>query len=128
MLVADKPKASKKPKADTRALNRKAQSTAVVRHISNYFTDADGASAVDLHCDRYINMCLDFDTCDAVDLAYNLMKAQDRFQSSCGDGTMGEDMQLVIGLIRRMREKCIPQEFSAGILLMHLEIVEGIQF
>lgn len=130
MLVADDPRAKRKARAkeEAKVLDRRILSSAAMRHISNYFSGLDVPDCVDLYSDRYIEMCLELDTSQAVDAAYKAMRDQSRFQSSCGDGTMGEDIRLVIRLLKGIRAKFVPQEFSAGILLMHLEIVEGIRF
>lgn len=128
MLAASKAKKAQKTRAEVDAADRRIQLLAAARHISNYFADLDVPPDVDLRCGRYIDMCLDLDTSRAVDMAYGSMRSQGRFQSSCGDGTMGEDVRLVIRLLKGIRAKCVPQEFSAGILLMHLEIVEGLKF
>ena len=44
-----------------------------------------------------------------------------------GDNAIEPDVKLVIGILRRMKS-LVPQEFSAGMLLMHLEILEGVVF
>jgi hypothetical protein len=113
---------------ETLALGRIRSEQNVRRHILQYFSDVQVPAGVDILSRRYLDMCLESDTCGAVDAAYRSMKAQNRFQGSCGDGTMGEDVRLVIRLLKGIRAKCVPQEFSPGILLMHLEILEGIQF
>lgn len=98
------------------------------RHIGNYFRDLSVPEGFDLSDPRYIGLCVDANICDAVDSAYKAMSSKGVMQSSCGDGTIGEDVRFVIRLLKAIRAKCVPQEFSAGIFLMHLEIVEGLKF
>lgn len=98
------------------------------KHIVNYFRGLDVPEGVNLFEKRYVNLCVDSTICEAVDLAYKSMRSSGVHQGSCGDGTIGEDVRLVVRLLREIRLKCIPQEFSAGILLMHLEIMEGLSF
>lgn len=113
---------------ELQAIDRKSEERRASAHISNYFSDLHVPDHIDLCSARYVNMCVDTTICDAVDAAYGAMKANGRLQSSCGDGTMSEDIRFVIRLLKGIRAKCVPQEFSAGILLMHLEIVEDIKF
>lgn len=98
------------------------------RHIMNYFRDLPVPDGVDLGDKRYIGLCVDSNICDAVDSAYKVMLSKGVLQSTCGDGTIGEDVRFVIRLLKEIRSKCVPQEFSAGIFLMHLEILEGLSF
>lgn len=132
MSVAQDIVPNRKAKATNRdrstILDRHVLVASAIRHISNYFKDIGVSPDIDLYSDRYIDICAYVDICCAVDMAYKSMKEQNKFQSSCGDGTMGEDVRLVIRLLKGIRAKCIPQEFSAGILLMYLEIVEGLRF
>lgn len=98
------------------------------RHIVSYFRDLSVPPEVNLVDKKYVNLCIDSNICDAVDSAYKSMRSKGMLQESCGDGTIGEDVRFVVRLLREIRIKCIPQEFSAGILLMHLEIMEGLSF
>jgi hypothetical protein len=98
------------------------------KHIVSYFRDLPVPSGVNLVDKRYVGMCVESNICDAVDMAYKCMKSRGSHQGSCGDGTIGEDVRFVVRLLRDIRLKCVPQEFSAGILLMHLEIMEGLSF
>jgi hypothetical protein len=110
------------------AADRMRAEQTVRRYISHYFSDAHVPEGVEILSKSYVDLCLDSNICDAVDRAYKSMKACGRMQATCGDGTMGEDVRLVLKLLKSIRARCIPQEFSAGILLMHLEILEGVRF
>lgn len=107
---------------------RRLLEASVGRHILNYFRGIPVPPSVNLLDRRYISMCLESNICDAVDAAYKSMESKGVFQNSCGDGTIGEDVRFVVRLLREIRLNCVPQEFSAGIFLMHLEIVEGLSF
>lgn len=121
--------ARRKMKASEDAINdRLVLERCAARHIRNYFRDLPAPSDVDLCDRRYLRLCVDSNICDAVDAAYRAMAAGGILQSACGDGTIGEDVRFVIKLLKGIRAKCIPQEFSAGIFLMHLEIMEGLKF
>jgi hypothetical protein len=114
--------------AGLQAAERRKQEALAAGYIRSYFSGFEVPPGVDLKSKRYVDLCLDVDICGAVDRAYRCMRACGRMQSTCGDGTMGEDIRLVLRLLRGIRASCIPQEFSAGILLVHLEVLEGIQF
>lgn len=116
--IADESLAVERARAERRA----------IRHISDYFSGVPLPEGFDLLSKRYVDLCLGTDTCSAVGMVYEAMREQGRFQGACGDGTMGEDVRLVIRLLKGIRAKCVPQELSPGILLMHLEIVEGLKF
>lgn len=129
-LTAAAQKAARKSKAsEDRHLGEVAKlEAAAARHISNYFRGMDLPASVNLRDRRYIEMCVGVNICDAVDAAYKSMRQSGLMQHICGDGTMSEDIRFVIRLLKEIRAKCVPQEFSAGIFLMHLEIVEGLRF
>lgn len=110
-------------RADRLALER-----SVPFHIDNYFRGMDVPPGVDITSPRYVNLCITTGICEAADEAYRAMSEAGRFRSSTEDGTVGEDVMLVIRILRGIRRKCVPQEISAGIMLMHLEILEGLKF
>jgi hypothetical protein len=121
----------KKPTLDhleSRAAERRRQEALAIGYIASYFSAFKVPADVDLKSRRYIDICLDSDICSAVDAAYKSMKSCGRMQGACGDGTIGEDVRLVLRLLKGIRASCVPQELSAGILLMHLEILEKIPF
>lgn len=100
----------------------------VPRHISSYFKGVEVPKDVDLRDHRYVDLCIRTGICEAVDMAYAAMGESGRFLGQRGDGTIGEDVEFVIAILRGIRARCVPQEFSAGMLLMHLEILEGFKF
>jgi hypothetical protein len=97
-------------------------------HISRYFESAGVPEGVDIHDKRYVDMCIETSICEATDMAYRALAGADRFSAPSAESSIAEDVRMVIGILRGIRQRCIPQEFSAGILLMHLEILEGVPF
>jgi len=127
-VMDNRPKSRPKSSESLRTIDRASAERMIPVHISKYFSGRAVPSDVDIGARRYVEMCMETSICEAVDLAYRTMKTFGVFQEPCGDGTMGRDVELVIGLLEGIRSRCIPQEFSAGILLMHLEILEGLSF
>lgn len=74
---------------------------------------------------EYITQLLNTDmSCMA--RAYDAIRASGMFESSDGEAAVGEDIRYVIKLVHHL-EKCrIPRCFLPGILLMHMEFIEGI--
>lgn len=121
-------KGGSKATKSTHATERRFLERFIPSHISNYFNGLDLPEGFD-PCDRkYVNLCLETNICDAADFAYEAIAKSGRFKSTCQEGMVAEDVLLVIGILRSIRMKAIPQEFASGILLMHLEFLEGIKF
>jgi hypothetical protein len=110
------------------SVERRKQEALAATHIESYFSTFEVPLDIDLTSKKYIDICIDLNICVAVDMSYKAMKSCGRMQKTCGDGTIGEDVRLVLKLLKGIRAKCVPQELSAGILLMHLEILEKIPF
>lgn len=109
--------------AERRLLER-----SIPRHISRFFSNFTIPAEIDVCHPKYVSLCLETNICDAVDLAYEVMSKSGRYKTECPDGMLADDILCVIGVLRHMRLLSVPQEFSPGILLMYLEIVEGIPF
>lgn len=91
--------------------------------IKNYFSHM-GVFHEGLLSDRYVDLCMETEICSGVDRAYETMKNFfDGDQSFC---PIEKDVRFVIRLLGKM-SKIVPQEFSPGILLMHLEVIEGLK-
>jgi hypothetical protein len=125
-VVSSKRNASKSD--DQNRAERIRLERAAPSHISRYFDSASVPDGVNIHSKRYIDLCVETSICEATDAAYKAMSNSGRFSSSNGQGSIADDVRMVIGILREIRAKCVPQEFSAGILLMHLEIMEGLSF
>lgn len=96
-------------------------------YISNYFKDKNIPNDVDLVSSKYIDLCINTNICDGADMAYKALERSGRFDSTSSDHSISEDIRFVIRILSQMKRH-VPQEFSAGVLLMHLELVEGIPF
>jgi hypothetical protein len=121
-------KVRSKSTEDAHLAERRLLERSIPRHIARYFSEFELDPEVDVCHPRYVQLCLETNICDAVDLAYKAIADSGRYKLSCAEGMLAEDVLLVIGILRSMRARAIPQEFSPGILLMHLELVEGISF
>lgn len=120
--IADEDVDSQEAHANEQFLER-----TVSRYIENYFKDKAVPEGVDLFSPKYINMCISMDICKAADTAYEAIARCGLMGENSGDNAIEPDVKLVIGILRRMKP-LVPQEFSAGMLLMHLEILEGVVF
>ena len=107
--------------------NRRSLERMVPMYIRNYFKDKGISTDVDITSQKYIDLCIDTNMCDASDRVYKVLAESGRFQKSQDDHSIGEDIRFVIGILAKMKRH-VPQEFSAGMLLMHLELVEGLSF
>lgn len=91
--------------------------------IRRYFSSKSVPES-DFSDPKYLDLCLETDTCSAMDKAYKAMSRTSRFKDD-GSHPVEKDVRFVIKTLEGM-SKVVPQEFSAGILLMHLEIIEKI--
>jgi hypothetical protein len=106
--------------------NRRSLERMLPMYIRNYFQDKEIPAGVDITSQKYIDLCIDTNMCDASDRAYSALAESGRFQDS-DDHSISEDIRFVIAILAKMKRH-VPQEFSAGMLLMHLELVEGLSF
>lgn len=79
-----------------------------------------------LDSEDYVTQVLNTTISDGVDRAYEAMRATGRYEHESKDGAVTDDIKTVISLLHKV-ERVIPQPFVAGILLMHLELVEGVE-
>lgn len=93
--------------------------------IERYFS-AKNLFSEDLLSDKYVNLCLETDICSGSDLAYKSIESSSFFKDDVSFCPIEKEVRFVIKILQNM-SRLVPQEFSAGILLMHLEIVEGIK-
>lgn len=96
-------------------------------NIDRYFKDKNIIREVDFGSPKYTNLVWNTNICDAVNLAYKAIEKSGRFSTKSSEHSISEDIRLVIKILGKMK-KYVPQEFSAGMLLMHLELIEGIEF
>lgn len=103
-----------------------------INYISNYFSDKISNSegkfpANIIFSPKYIDLVLNTNICDGVDLAYKAIENSGKFDLQSSDHLISEDIRYVIKTLGVIKKYGIPQEYAAGILLMHLEIIEGIK-
>jgi hypothetical protein len=108
------------------SISREDLSRIVSVYIDNYFKEKNVPLGVDLFSPKYIDMCIDTNICDAVDKIYSAINSTGKFETSSNEHSISEDIRFVIKTLGQIK-KHVPQEFSAGVLLMHVEILEGIQ-
>lgn len=96
-------------------------------YIEDYFRDKVVPECFDILSPRYISMCIEMNICKAVDMAYEAIARFGLVTPDSEDSAIEPDIRMVIGILRRMKP-LVPQEFSAGMLLMHFEIMEGVTF
>lgn len=110
---------------DENSLNHEDLVKIASRYILEYFKDKNVPSEIDLFSPKYIDMCIETNICQAVDKIYAAMDVSGKFNTSSSEHSISEDIRFVIKTLGQIK-KHVPQEFSAGILLMHVEILEGI--
>lgn len=75
---------------------------------------------------RYIDLCLSTDVLSGTERAYRAMEGHDRFiDSEESAHSVSKDVRFVVKVLDRM-SRFVPQELSMGMLLSHLEIIEGL--
>lgn len=100
--------------------------------IKNYFSDKflhDGRDIPTelLDLSFYSSLVFNTSVSDGVLKAYFLMQDNNFLTENQADqNSIGEEIKYMINLIRNIQKK-IPQEFVGGMILMHLELVEGIE-
>ena len=107
------------------ALDRTQLEAIASKHIDNYFLKYPPSYSVDLFSPKHLELVITTDVCRGVDMAYEAMARSGRFSSVESNHSIGEDIRFVIKTLKQIRS-VVPHEYSAGILLMHLEFLEGI--
>ena len=99
--------------------------------IHNYFADKklhDGRkiSKDILDLPYYLDMVIKTTVSDGVNKAYAIME-DNNFQFSKQSGLVVEDeIKYMVKLIEKI-SKWVPQEFVGGMILMHIELIEGME-
>lgn len=75
---------------------------------------------------RYVDMCLSTDVLSGTQRAYEAMAGHERFRDSEeSTHSISRDVRFVVKTLAVM-SRLVPQELSMGMLLAHLEIIEGL--
>lgn len=101
----------------------------IKKNIKNYFLGKNlhnGQKITEdlLELPYYSSLIMKTSASNGVLKAYELM--QDNFFMQGDNNSIGEDIKYMIYLIRNI-QKCVPQELVGGMILMHLELIEGIE-
>lgn len=75
---------------------------------------------------RYVDLCLNTDVLSGTERAYGAMEGHEKFMDSVDNAhSVSKDVRFVVKVLDRM-SRLVPQELSMGMLLAHLEIIEGL--
>ena len=99
----------------------------VVHHLSNYFKDKmlhTGGNVPDqlLNSHKRISMVLNYTVSNGVDHAH------ERLEFSEGRNNDDENSELIVTVLHGIAKSGVPKEFAGGMLCLHLELIEGIDF
>ncbi len=100
--------------------------------ISNYFLNEEmyTGELIEkslMHLPYYVSLVRNTSVSEGVLTAYKMIEDFDFKDSiSINKSSMAEDVKFVLSLIKKIQIK-VSQEFVGGILLMHLELIEGIE-
>lgn len=97
----------------------------VSKNIKSYFADKKFKSGKRIddsiyNCNYYINLLLTTTMSEAVPIAYRNMQEYNIVNND------EDEIRYVLKIIKNI-QRHVPQDFVAGILLMHLELIEGIE-
>jgi hypothetical protein len=105
----------------------------ILKCIKNYFLDKvmhDDQEIKDslLELPYYTDLLFNTSMADGVLKGYKLIEDNNFIGLDCieDQNSISEDIRYMINLIRNI-QKYIPQEFVGGMILMHLELVEGME-
>lgn len=99
--------------------------------IKNYFVDKklhDGSKISDalLELPHYTDMIIKTTVSDGVNKAYEIMEDNGFVVSKQNNLITDDEIKYMVKLIEKV-SKWVPQEFVGGMILMHLELVEGME-
>jgi hypothetical protein len=99
--------------------------------IKNYFIDKKlhNRSKIEDHLlelPYYTNLLIKTGFSDAIQHAYELMADNGFMQGESSGDNLSEDVKYMLDLMKKI-QKWVPKEFVGGMILMHLELIEGIE-
>jgi len=77
-----------------------------------------------LHADEYVSLVLNTDVINGMDIVYDAIARSGQYQTEFEHG-VSDDVKHVIDLIHEIKGFGVPKPFITGILLMYLELCEG---
>lgn len=104
----------------------------IAKHISTFFAGKG------MHCgghiplsllksEKYVSLVLYTTLIEGLSRAYESLESFDELQESPGDPLFARDVCLVLRILNDAAERRIPKIFAGGLLLMELELCEGIE-
>jgi hypothetical protein len=102
----------------------------VVASIKNYFKEKKLYNGKKIHSSLfdlpyYTDVVLKTNVSDGVIKAYKLIEENNFLNLNCESKDIPEDIRYIVNLIKEI-QKFVPQEFVGGMLLLHLELIEGL--
>lgn len=99
--------------------------------IKNYFVnknfhDGEKIENYVLELPYYVSLLLNTTVSEGVNKAYKIIEENNFANNSVLDDSIAEEVRYMISLIKRI-QKFVPQEFVGGMILMHLELIEGLE-
>lgn len=76
--------------------------------------------------EKYCNLCIAEDITSATKKAYEAISQSQMFKEDTGFCPIEKDVKFIIGILAKM-SKIVPQEYSAGMLLLHLKFIEKME-
>lgn len=77
---------------------------------------------------EYITLVLNQDICGSVDRAFEILQACGKINcESDGEGVLSEDVRMIISIFEKCAVAGIPKCFAGGLMLMYLELCEGLE-
>lgn len=87
--------------------------------------DGNQINLKDLDNPKFIDLMIKSNIISAVDRAYDIIKKNEFCSTEEGGKTIAEDVVYIVNLIHKI-QKSVPQDFVGGVLLIHLNLVEGL--
>lgn len=99
--------------------------------ISEYFADKElycGGSVPErmMHTSEYLTLVLNTDMATAIQMAYQKLEPCEFVDSEQNDALVSDDILLVLSILKECSRRGFPKEMAGGLMLMHLELVEGV--
>lgn len=103
----------------------------VKKAMSNYFHDKKlhNGNPIDSYIfelPHYTNLVINTNIIDGVRNAYKIIEDNQFIYLDEFSGPIEQDVIYMINLIRQIHKR-VPQDFVGGIILMHLELIEGLE-
>ena len=102
-----------------------------VKYLNQYFLDKVmfiGGKIPEqlLRSEKRISLVLNTTICDAVDLAYKKLLHFFPSETQLKRDELARDTRMVLSILKEISMARIPKELAGGMLLLHLEMIEGI--